>query len=641
MHILLLLLCIGSTLSAQRRTITGKVTDSNDGAPLPGVSVQPKGDLRNGTITANDGSFTLSVDANTKVLVFSIIGYGSREQPIGQGPVQVALNAGSSSLNEIVVIGYGVTRKKDLTGAVAVVDEKDFQKGTITTPEQMISGKVPGVSIISNSGQPGAGSSIRIRGGSSLSASNNPLIVVDGVPLNNDVQPGQTSVIPGAGSPLSFINPNDIESFTVLKDASATAIYGARAAGGVIIITTKKGRGGALKVNLYSNNSVSKLIKEQPVLNAAQFRSVVNQYGTAAQIATLGAANTNWQDQIYQTAIGTTDNLSISGGLKKLPYRISIGYQDQNGILKTDNLQRTSAALSFNPVLFDNHLKVDLHLQGSTESVRFGNTAAIGGAATFDPTQPIYSKSSRFGGYFEWLDPTTATGLKNLAARNPLGLLEDHYNLASPSRSIGNLQLDYKFHFLPDLHANLNAGYDVSNGKGHTFIPDSAAEAYVAGGTNSGQNNPYRLTNANTLFEFYLSYAKDLPRIKSHFDVLGGYSYNNYLATIYNYAKFYANGTMMPASAPATPSDKEQHTLLSWFWPCQLQLRRQIPPYRYPPRRWLIPLCTTKSLGLISVRGICLEDKRRILPPKCGHRVRAKAAPWLWPDRAAGRHREL
>ena len=216
MHILLLLLCIGSTLSAQRRTITGKVTDSKDGAPLPGVSVQPKGDLRNGTITANDGSFTLSVDANTKVLVFSIIGYGSREQPIGQGPIQIALDAGSSSLNEIVVIGYGVTRKKDLTGAVAVVDEKDFQKGTITTPEQMISGKVPGVSIISNSGQPGAGSSIRIRGGSSLSASNNPLIVVDGVPLNNDVQPNQKSVIPGAGSPLSFINPNDIDRKSVV-----------------------------------------------------------------------------------------------------------------------------------------------------------------------------------------------------------------------------------------------------------------------------------------------------------------------------------------------------------------------------------------------------------------------------------------
>ena len=564
-HILVLLLCIGSSLSAQKRTITGRITDAKDGSPLEGVSVQPKGSLKNGTLTAADGTFTLSVEPTTKTLVFSFIGYASQEQPLGQGPVHVAMIAGSSSLNEIVVIGYGTTRKKDLTGAVAVISEKDFQKGTITTPEQMIAGKVPGVSIISNSGQPGAGSTIRIRGGSSLSASNNPLIVIDGVPLNNDVQPGQTSVIPGAGNPLSFINPNDIESFTVLKDASATAIYGARAAGGVIIITTKKGRGGPLKLNFYSNNSVSNLIKQEPVLTAGQFRSVVNQYGTADQIAMLGGSNTNWQNQIFQTALGTNNNISISGGLKQLPYRLSVGYQDQNGILKTDDLQRTSASLALSPVLFDNHLKVDLHLQGSLESARFGNTAAIGGAATFDPTQPIYSKSSRFGGYWEWLDPTSATGLKNLAGRNPLGLLEDHYNMATPSRSIGNLQLDYKFHFLPDLHANLNAGYDVSNGKGHTFIPDSAAEAYVAGGINSGEHNPYKVTNTNTLFEFYLSYAKDLTKIKSHFDVLGGYSFNNYLATIYNYANYYANGTMMPNSQPATPTNKQEHTLISFF----------------------------------------------------------------------------
>jgi TonB-linked SusC/RagA family outer membrane protein len=388
---------------------------------------------------------------------------------------------------------------------------------------------------------------------------------VDGVPLNNDVQPGQTSAIPGASSPLSFINPNDIESFTVLKDASATAIYGARAAGGVIIITTKRGSSGPVKLSLSSSNSASKLIKDISVLTPAQFRSAVNAYGTSAQVATMGSSNTNWQDQVFQTAYGSTDNLSISGGIKKLPYRVSIGYQDQNGILRTDDLKRTSASLALTPVLFDNHLKVDLHLQGSTESTRFGNTAAIGGAASFDPTQPIYSKSNRFGGYYEWLDPTTATGLSTLAGRNPLGLLNEHYNLASPERSIGNIQLDYKFHFLPDLHANLNAGYDVSNGKGHTYIPDSAAEAYVAAAAGSGENNPYKQTSTNTLFEFYLSYAKDLRKIKSHFDVLGGYSFNNYLSNIYSYAKYYSNGIMQPNTEPATPLDKEQHTLISYF----------------------------------------------------------------------------
>ena len=565
MHILILLLCLCSALSAQKRTITGKVTDAKDGSPLAGVSVQPKGDLKSGVVTGNDGGYTLSVDASVKTLVFSIIGFGTLERPIQGGSLDIALTAGASGLNEIVVIGYGTARKKDLTGAVAVVDEKEFQKGTITTPEQMIAGKVPGVSIISNSGQPGAGSTIRFRGGSSLNASNNPLIVLDGVPLNNDVAPNQKASIPGSSSPLSFINPNDIESFTVLKDASATAIYGARAAGGVIIITTKKGRGGALKVNLHSNNSISTLIKQVPVLTAAQFRSVVTTNGTAAQVAAMGSSNTNWQDQIYQTAVGTDNHISLSGGVKDLPYRLSIGYQDQNGILKTDNLQRTSASLALNPVLFDKHLKVNLNLQGSYESARFGNQAAIGGAITFDPTQPIYTKSPRFGGYYEWLDPTTATGLKALVGRNPLGLLEQHFDRATPQRSIGNLQLDYSFHFLPDLHANLNAGYDLSNGKGTTFVPDSAAESYVAGGVNSGQNNKYKLTNANTLFEFYLSYSRNLKKIKSRFDVLAGYSYNNYLSTVYNYPSFYANGTQVPASQPATPSAQYEHTLISYF----------------------------------------------------------------------------
>ncbi len=564
MQILLLLLCIGSSLSAQKMTITGRVTDK-DGAPLAGVTVQPKGDLRNGTVTAGDGTFSLSVNSGVKMLTFSIIGYVIQEHAVDAGPMRIALAAGSSSLNEIVVIGYGTAKKKDLTGAVTVIDEKDFQKGTITSPEQMIAGKVPGVSIISNSGSPGSGSTIRIRGGSSLSASNNPLFVVDGVPLNNDQLAGQKSVIPGAGSPLSFINPNDIESFTVLKDASATAIYGSRAAGGVIIITTKKGSTGPVKINLSSANSVGKLIKEVPVLSAAQFRSVVNQNGTAAQIADMGSSNTNWQDQIYQSAFGSNNNLSISGGIKKLPYRLTLGYQDQNGILKTDYLKKTSVALALSPVFFDNHLKVNLHVLGATESTRFGNNAAIGGAAAFDPTQPVYSKSSRFGGYFEWLDPTTATGLQSLVGRNPLGLLEEHYNTATPERSIGNIQLDYKFHWLPDLHANINAGYDVSDGKGTTRTTDSAAETYVAGAPGNGENNPYKLTNTNTVFEAYLSYAKDLPSIKSHFDILGGYSFNNYLSTLYNYATYYTNGVMMANTAPATPSDKEEHTLISYF----------------------------------------------------------------------------
>ena len=563
-HLLIFLLLAGSAVLAQKRAVTGRVTDAKDGSPLPGVTVVPKGSLSSGVVTGNDGRYKILVDPGVKTLVFSSVGYGIQEAPIQGETLQVSLVAGNSTLNEIVVIGYGTARKKDLTGAIAVVNEKDFQKGSITTPEQMIAGKVPGVSIISNGGSPGSGSTIRIRGGSSLNASNDPLIVIDGVPLDNDLLVGQTSVIAGAGNPLSFINPNDIESFTVLKDASAAAIYGTRAANGVIIITTKRGHGGDLKVNLSSVNSASVLVKKVDVLSPAQFRAVVNANGTAAQVAMMGAANTDWQDQIYQDGLGTNNNLSISGGLKKLPYRISIGYQDQNGILKTDGLQRTSAAFVLNPVLFDNHLKIDLNLKGTRENTRFGNTNAIGGAVTFDPTQPVRVKSDRYGGYFEWLDPTSPTGLTNLAGRNPLGLLEEHYNRATPERSIGNLQMDYKFHFLPDLHANLNLGYDVADGKGSTYITDSAAEAYVAGGT-GGSNNPYKLTKTNTLFEFYLSYAKDLKSLKSHVDVLGGYSYNDYLTKLYYYPTYYANGTKVPNSDPAFPFDKPEHVLLSYF----------------------------------------------------------------------------
>ncbi|HEY4112008.1 TonB-dependent receptor [Puia sp.] len=555
--ILLLLLCLSSALFAQKKTVTGKVTDAKDGSPLAGVSVQPKGDLKSGVVTGNDGSFTITVNDYVKTLVFSFIGFGTLERPVAAGDMNIALTGSSSGLNEIVVIGYGTVRKTDVTGAIATVGEKDFQKGSITTPEQLIAGKVAGVSVVSNGGQPGAGSTIRIRGGASLNASNSPLIVIDGVPLDNDA-------IAGAGNPLSFMNPNDIESFTVLKDASSAAIYGTRAANGVILVTTKKGRGGALKVNLNSTNSVGTLVKEVPVLSAAQFRSIVNTSGTAAQKAMMGGANTNWQDQVFQDAFGTNNNLSISGGLKKLPYRLSIGYQDQNGILKTDNLQRTSVGLAINPVLFDNHLRIDLNLKGSAQHTRFANQGAIGGAVTFDPTQAVYSKSSRYGGYFEWLDPTNPTGLTNLAGRNPLGLLEEHYNRSTPKRSIGNLQVDYKFHFLPELHANINAGYDVSDGKGTTFVPDSAAESYIAGGT-GGQNNRYRTTKTNTLFEAYLSYSKDIASIHSHFDVLGGYSYNNYLTKVYNYASFYASGSKVPNSDPAFPFDKPEHTLLSWF----------------------------------------------------------------------------
>jgi len=303
------------------------------------------------------------------------------------------------------------------------------------------------------------------------------------------------------------------------------------------------------------------------VLTGDQVRAIVNAQGTPGQKAQVGTANTDWQNQIYQKAFATDNNISFSGGLKKLPYRVSIGFLNQDGILKTDNLQKTSVALVLNPVLFDNHLKIDINLKGAMEKYRFANQGAIGTAVYFDPTQPIYSNSKRFGGYFEWLDASGKPN--NLAARNPVAQLNDRHDNSNAKRSIGNIQLDYKFHFLPDLHANVNLGYDISQGTGTIFISDSSAigygdptnASYIGGGT----NNYYKQTKQNTVAEFYLNYIKDFSSINTRIDVLAGYSYNDYLTTSYNYAGYYANGKKVVNSDPQFPFDKPEHTLLSYF----------------------------------------------------------------------------
>ncbi len=544
--------------TAQNKIVTGKITDAKDGSPLQGVSVVPKGSTK-GTTTGADGTYRISVGNNAAVLIFSSVGFLSQEVPITGDNLSLSLVASNSSLNEVVVIGYGTTRKKDLTGSISVISEKDFQKGVITTPDQMIAGKVAGVSVISNGGAPGAGSTIRIRGGSSLNASNDPLYVIDGVPLSG-------SSIAGAANPMSMINSDDIESFTVLKDASATAIYGSRASNGVIIITTKKGKSGGLRINFNTVNSLSTIAKKVSVLNGPQMRSVVNADGGAKKIALLGDANTDWQSQIFHPAFGTTNDISISGGIPHVPYRLSIGYQDQNGILKTDDLKKTSVSLALNPTFFDNHLKVDLNVKGSFENTRFANQGAIGAAIGFDPTQPVYStrKSKRFGGYFEWVD-TSGNLLSNIPY-NPLGLLYENKNVSNPYRSIGNIQLDYNFPFFPELHVKVNAGYDISTGKGTTFIPDSAASNYnVATPAHGGSNNQYKSTTQNTVLEYYLNYVKDIKSIKSKIDAVIGYSYNNYLTTNYEYANYSATRFKINDGDSTAPFDKPENTIISFF----------------------------------------------------------------------------
>ena len=553
-------------------TVSGKVTDSKDGSPVSGVTVNVKG-TKVSVITGSDGTYKLVAPSGKTTLVFTSIGFAPQESPVG-AEVNISFVQSSTQLNDVVVIGYGTAKKKDLTGSVTSISSKDFQKGNITTPEQLIAGKVAGVSIIGNGGAPGAGSTIRIRGGASLSASNDPLIVIDGVPVDN-------TGIAGAANALSLINPNDIESFNILKDASATAIYGSRASNGVLIITTKKGRKGKLVYNFNTNLSVGVLSKKADVLSPQEFRDFVNAKGNASLRALLGTANTDWQDEIYQNAISNDNNLSMTGAVKGVPFRASFGFLNQNGILRTGNLQRTSASISISPKLLDDHITLNINLKGSMSKSRFADEGAIGTAVSFNPTVPVTnSASKRYGSYWEWLDPFSTTGLKSLAPRNPVGLLEQRDDRSNVSRSIGNMQIDYKFHFLPDLHANLNLGYDISKGKGTVVIPDSAASVYLrykdpSGKLHGGVNNKYLQRNQNLLLDFYLNYVKDFKKINSRLDVMAGYSYQDFLSIYYNGTTPDANGKWTPFGDYTTDGtltgsatfwhDVPQNTLLSYF----------------------------------------------------------------------------
>ena len=581
------MLLFSQQIFAQDRVVSGKVTDST-GNGLAGVTVTARG-TKLAAQTNTEGTFRLTVPSSVDALIFTSVGFTSLQVPIpANNSMNVSLFGSATSLNEVVVIGYGTARKKDLTGSVTAITAKDFNKGAITTPEQLIAGKVAGVQITSNGGAPGSGSTIRIRGGASLNASNDPLIVIDGVPVDNNG-------ISGAANALALINPNDIESFNVLKDASATAIYGSRASNGVIIITTKKGKTGKPRFTFSTQNSLSTLPKEADVLSPAEFRAYLNSHGTPAQIAIMGNASTDWQKAIYDNAFSTDNNLSVSGSYKTLPYRISVGYLNQDGILKTGNLQRKSASITLTPRLFDDHLKIDLNLKGSVNNSRFADEGAIGNAVRFDPTQPVFSGSKRFGGYFEWLDPNSTTGLKKLSPINPVGLLEQKTDKSDVKRSIGNIQLDYKVHFLPDLHVNVNLGYDVSKGSGTIYVPDSAAADYLRSpdAKHGGLNNKYLQKKSNTLFEAYLNYVKDIKLINSHIDATVGYSYQDFLTTnIYadkdskgplyqkpdgsldtiptngqRWNPYYdraADGTLL-TSWPSFPTDKPENLLISFF----------------------------------------------------------------------------
>jgi TonB-dependent starch-binding outer membrane protein SusC len=508
---------------AQEVKITGKVTDAIDGSSLPGVSIVVKG-TTTGTVTDIDGKFALSVNVGS-TLEFSFIGYTKQEVVIGaQRTLTITLKTAATGLSEVVVIGYGQVKKGDATGAVTAIGSKDFNKGAIASPAQLLMGKVTGVQITTNGGAPGSDAVIRIRGGSSLTASNDPLFVIDGVPVDNDG-------ISGSRGALSTINPNDIETFTVLKDASATAIYGSRASNGVILITTKKGMAGqgkngspiALEYN--GNFSYYTMPKTIEVLGASEFRSLVTEKYDSDKAALMGDANTDWQKEVLQNAFTMDHNLNASGAYKTMPYRVSLGYSDQDGILKTDNMKRTSLGLSISPSFFDNHLKVDVNAKRFFIKNRFADQGAIGAALQFDPTKPVMSGDTAYGGYYAWLQ---ASGIPvGQATSNPVALLNLREDNSEVNRTLGNVQLDYKFHFLPDLRANLNLGLDHSISDGTRIIPPYAAWLYDKD-KGGGENRIYNQQKKNELLDFYLNYVKNLSSINSKIDVMGGYSWQHF-----------------------------------------------------------------------------------------------------------------
>ena len=564
--ILLLSLLLGNFAMAQQAVLTGKVTDSSSGESLPGVSVVVKG-TTNGTITDLDGNFTLSTKTGD-VVQFSFVGYKKQEIVAqGQKNLKVALVIEREELSEVVVIGYGTVKKSDATGAVATVSSKDFNKGAITSPQDLLVGKSAGTVVTSSDGSPGSSATIRIRGGSSMSASNDPLIIIDGFPVSS-------SGISGLANPLSTINPNDIETFTVLKDASATAIYGSRASNGVILITTKKGVvGKPMQIEYNGTMSLNTIPAYMDVLSGDQFRSLA--YDLASQgavglnmnsLSRLGNENTNWQKQIYQTAFAHDQNINISGGIKNMPYRASIGYTNQDGILKTTNMERTTLAIGLDPTFLNNSLKVSINLKGSLTKQDFGDAGAVGSAVAYDPTQPVMNGNTKFGGYTTWINLSDVlpdgtmdpNGSPNpIGVANPVALLNQTDNRSDVKRSIGNVQFDYKLPFLPGLRANLNMGYDWYGTKGHNNAPDEAAFTYRGG---IGRKIDYTQNGKTQLLDFYLNYVKEIPTIKSKVDATAGYSWQH----------FYTDGTNFSRNGDGTQvSDSSKYInenyLISFF----------------------------------------------------------------------------
>ena len=540
-------------LMAQTRTIKGEVTDAQNGEALIGATVMVEGE-KGGTVTDFDGNFSLQVSSSAKKIKVSYIGYIDKVLSISDN-MKVKLESDSKALADVVVIGYGTARKSDLTGSVATVKSKDFNKGLVSSPEQLINGKVSGVQIMSNSGSASAGSTIRVRGGASLNASNDPLIVLDGMPLEQGGISGNSSNF------LSMINPSDIESMTVLKDASSTAIYGSRASNGVIIITTKKGQQGAVKVNFNTTNSMQTRAQMVDMLSRDEFVNVINQFGDANQKSLLGTANTDWNDEVYRTAFGTDNNLSVSGSIDKwLPFRVSVGYYNQSGLVRKDNVERWTGNVVLTPSFFQDHLKLTINAKGTLNNNSFNNGGAVWAAATFNPTIPVYSGNDKYGGYNEALD---ADGYPvNAGVRNPRGLVDLYDSKSKVSRFIGSMDVDYKVHFLPDLKLHATVGADYAKGDGTVYVPAYAAQSYNKDESLGGSDYKYGpQKNENRLLTLYANYAKYFEDIKSNVDLTAGYDYQYWKSTTPLYYTKSAAGTNLST----VKASDYRHVMLSYY----------------------------------------------------------------------------
>ena len=569
--------CIfGQTVFAQGGyQVKGVVVDEL--GPVMGAVVLEQG-TGNGVSTGLDGDYVLMVSGPDAIVEISCMGYATQTFPANQVPATVTLTDDANFLDEVVVIGYGTVKKSDLTGSVATVKADEINKGVITTPADLLRGKSAGVVVTSGSGMPGAGATVRIRGGASLNASNDPLYIIDGLPVSNDG-------ISGMSDPLSSINPEDIESFTVLKDASATAIYGSRASNGVIVITTKKGAKGHAStiphITVDLTTSVNTIAKYQDVLTGDEMRTLIAQRVADGKIApaaleALGTANTDWQKQIYRTAPTVDANVSVNGNLAigetiTLPYRVSGGFTMQQGTLKGSQMNRGTAAVALSPTFFEKHLSVNLNGKYTFAKNWYANQGAIGEALRYDPTQPIYATDEEGGlhGYRIWRG--TDGNPNTMATSNPVATLNEKEDWATANRFIGNAQFDYKIHGFEDLRLNLNLGIDWAKSSGETEVVQESEQSFhntqhqykdpVNDKINhaSGSHTDYHYGRQDTTLEFYADYNKTFGK---HFvDVMGGYSWQRF----YNDSDSYTYWLSDPTHVIGDSEGKGEYFLVSFF----------------------------------------------------------------------------